>query len=112
MTSYWVHAPVPVAEAMWLAGSSRGSGGVVGTGDSPVAVGGCAEPPGDGFGGVRGELVGLGGALAEVAGVLVGADGVAAAGTAVVLAWGRRVGAGFAERGVAPERRRFSTCTW
>jgi hypothetical protein len=26
LVGYWVHSPVPVAEAMWLAGSSRGSG--------------------------------------------------------------------------------------
>jgi hypothetical protein len=57
----------------------------VGIGVGPVAVGGGAEPPGDRPGGVRGQLVGLGCALAQGAGVYVGADGVAAAGPAVVL---------------------------
>ena len=57
---------------------------------------GGAEPPGNGRGGVRGELVGAGGALAQVAGVGVGAGGVAAAGAAVVLARGRCAGAGLA----------------
>jgi hypothetical protein len=50
-----------------------------------VGVGGGTQPPGDRRGGVRGELLSMEGALAQVAGVLVGADGVAAAGAALVL---------------------------
>jgi hypothetical protein len=68
----------------------------VGVGGGAVAVDGGSEPPGDRLGGVRGELTGLCGTFAQVAGVLVCADGVAAAGPAVVLVRGRRVGAGFA----------------
>jgi hypothetical protein len=73
----------------------------VGAGNSPVAVGDRAEPPGRRARGVRGELVGLVGAFAQVAGVLVGADGVAAAGAAVVLARGRRAAAGLPRSGEA-----------
>ena len=76
---------------------------MVSAGGGPVAVGGGAEPPGDGRGGVGGELLGPEGALAQVVGVAVGADGVAAAGPAVVLVRGCRAGARFAERGVAFE---------
>ena len=49
----------------------------MGVGGSPVPVGRGAEPPADGRWSVRGELVGPGGALAQVVGVPVGAGGVA-----------------------------------
>jgi hypothetical protein len=61
---------------------------------SPVAAGGGAQPPGDGRGRAVGELLGAGCAVAQVAGVPVGTDGVAAAGAAVVLAGGCCFGAG------------------
>lgn len=57
----------------------------MGAGCGPIPVGGSAEPPGDRPRGVCNELIGPQGALAQVVCVPVGADGVAAAGAAVVL---------------------------
>ena len=64
----------------------------MGTGGGPVPVGGGAESAGNGPGSAIGELVGPTGALAQGESVPVGADGVAAAGLAVVLARCRCVG--------------------
>jgi hypothetical protein len=75
----------------------------VGVGGGPVAAGGGPQPRGDGTGRGCGELLGPGCAVAQVACVLVGADGVAAPGAAVGLVRGGRARAGVAERGVALE---------
>lgn len=77
-------------------GGERGDGeGTAGGGGLACeeAVGVGAEPPGDRRRGMRGELIGLCGAFAQVTGVLVGADGVAASGAAVVMSRGCCAGA-------------------
>lgn len=75
----------------------------MGVGRLAEAVGVGAQAFADWSGGVGCELVEFVGAFAELSGVGVGADGVAAAGSAVVLPWGGRAGFWFAERVVVLE---------